>query len=52
MTDTYRASNGRFRRRTGLDILEQYGACVMIALLVTSPAWAKPFLQFIMEVTA
>jgi len=47
---SYRDSKGRFRRRNGIDILEQYGACAMIVLLVTSPAWIMPFMLWAQEV--
>ena len=30
----YRDSRGRFRRRTGLDIMEQIGGYVLIALCI------------------
>lgn len=39
-------------KRTGLDILEEYGACVMIAALVLSPLWIKPLVRLVQEVMA
>lgn len=46
----YRDKAGRYRERNGLDILEEYGACVMIGALVLAPLWCKPFIRFCQEV--
>lgn len=46
----YRDKAGRYRERNGLDILEEYGACVMIALVLTSFWWVKPCFQMLVEV--
>ena len=48
----YRDKAGRYRRRNGLDILEEYGACVMIGALVLAPLWTKPFVRLMQEVFA
>jgi hypothetical protein len=46
----YRDKAGRYRQRNGLDILEEYGAFVMIALVMTSFLWVKPCFQMLVEV--
>ena len=46
----YRDKAGRYRQRNCLDILEEYGASVMIALVLTSFWWVKPCLQMLVEV--
>jgi len=46
----YRDKAGRYRQRNGLDTLEEYGACVMIALVLTSFWWVKPCFQMLVEV--
>ena len=38
-----RDARGRFRSRSALDILENYGACVLIGAIVLAPLWAGPF---------
>lgn len=48
----YRDKAGRYRARNGLDILEEYGACVLIGALVLAPLWIKPFVRLMQEVFA
>lgn len=45
VTEQLRDAQGRFRRRTGLDILDWYGSCIMLGLLVLSPAWLIALVQ-------
>jgi len=39
----YRDARGRFRSRSGLDILEEYSACILIGAIVLAPLWVGPF---------
>lgn len=48
----YRDKAGRFRERTATDIIDEYGACVLIGAIVLSPVWFKPFIRFCQEVLA
>lgn len=46
----YRDKAGRYRKRDGIDILDEYGACVLIGAIVLAPLWFKPFIRLAQEV--